>query len=172
MIWRRVETIKSRDAKPKLKVETSSIIVVATNYCSRISGAAAHEHPNPQLQAPRALPAAAITMMMVLRRRRRIVEVGNKRRSHRRRGPRRRGDGGVPEPGPVPPVDIHVAPEGLRRPELPLAEAAGIGPRRRTTDEAAAGHEAPPWLLLFPLHVWLRDGCDRSMEELKADRAR
>jgi hypothetical protein len=166
MTWRRVETIKSRDAKPKLKVETSIIIVVATNYCSGISGAAAHEHPNPQLQAhiirhPRVLPAAAITMMMVLRRRRRrIVEVGNRRRrSHRRRG-RRRGDGSVPEPDPVPPVDIHVPPEGLRRPELPLAEAAGIGPRRPTTDEAAAGHEAPPWLLL-PLHVWLRDGSDQ-----------
>jgi hypothetical protein len=65
----------------------------------------------------------------------------------------------VPEPGPIPPVDIHVAPEGLRRPELPLTEAAGVGSRRPSEAAAAAGgHEAAagvaPWRLLIslPLH--------------------
>lgn len=105
-------------------------------------------------------------MAIVLRRR--IVEVGNHHRSRcpearaasGRRRKRRRG--AVPEPGPVPPVDIHVAPEGLRRPEFPLAEAAGVGSRRPSEAAAAAGHEAAaggvaPWrrLLLLtglPLH--------------------
>ena len=58
----------------------------------------------------------------------------------------------MPEPGPVPPVDIHVAPEGLRRPELPLAEAAGVGSRRPSEAAGAAGAAAAycspsPWLL-------------------------
>ena len=65
----------------------------------------------------------------------------------------------MPEPGPVPPVDIHVAPEGLRRPELPLAEAAGVGSRRPSEAAGAAGHEAAagvaPWLLLLLLLIAL-----------------
>lgn len=36
---------------------------------------------------------------------------------------------GEPEPGSVPPMDVHVAAEGLRRPELPPAEAARVRPR-------------------------------------------
>jgi hypothetical protein len=55
----------------------------------------------------------------------------------------------VPEPGPVPAVDVHVASESLRGPELPLAEAAGVRSRRprEAPREAAA---VAPWLLRLP----------------------
>jgi hypothetical protein len=43
------------------------------------------------------------------------------------------------EPCPVPPVDIHVSSERLRGPELPPAEAAGVG-SRWPSSEAAAAH--------------------------------
>lgn len=110
-----------------------------------------------------------MTTMVLRMRRWRIVEVGNRRRRRRRcpaRSGRRRRQA-VPEPGPVPPVDVHVPPEGLRRPELPLAEAAGVG-SRRPSDEAAA----PPWLLLLllvalPLHgTQLEAGVDGVEEEI------
>ena len=70
---------------------------------------------------------------------RRVVEVGQRspvlvgsskawawkgRRVRRRRA-------ALPEPGPVPPVDVHVAAQRLRRPELPPAVAAGVGRRRQ-----------------------------------------
>lgn len=90
--------------------------------------------------------------------RRRVVEVGQRspvllgsssslqvRRARKlgRRRPRRRA--ALPEPGPVPPVDVHVAAQRLRRPELAPAVAAGVGGRRRRQRplqrprEAAAG---------------------------------
>ena len=47
----------------------------------------------------------------------------------------------LPEPGPVPPVDVHVAAQRLRRPELPPAVPAGVAGRRqwRRPREAASG---------------------------------
>jgi hypothetical protein len=69
------------------------------------------------------------------------------------------------EPGPVPPVDVHVAPQRLRRPEPPPAVAAGVGGRRRPR-EAPAGQDQvvarrPRRCLLLedaamvlPLHCW------------------
>jgi hypothetical protein len=77
----------------------------------------------------------------------------------------------LPEPGPVPPVDVHVAPQSLRRPELPPAVAAGVRGRRRwwhrprgeaTGGQAEVVTRRPRRRLLLleaaavvvPLHCW------------------
>lgn len=74
---------------------------------------------------------------------RREVEVGNRSsavlvargQGGARKGSRRvrcrRRRAALPEPGPVPPVDVHVAAQRLRRPELPSAVAAGVAGHRR-----------------------------------------
>lgn len=89
--------------------------------------------------------------------RRREVEVGKRRssavlvvrghqagaRKGRRRTVRCRGRrAALPEPGPVPPVHVHVAAQRLRRPELPPAVAAGVAGRRRQRPRGAAGGQA------------------------------
>ena len=152
----------SRVTEPKLKIQ--AILLHAALYPSPHSQIQVHLQP---LRVRRSRhrrvlialvdPAAARMVQRWLRRWRRIVEVGDSccspclvkasssNRARRRRRRRRRG--AVPEPGPVPAVDVHVASEGLRGPELPLAEAAGVRSRRprEARREAAA---VAPWLLL------------------------
>jgi hypothetical protein len=111
--------------------------------------------------------------------RRQEVEVGERRSSSSRRCPAvvvvSSGDqlarAALPEPGPVPPVDVHVAPQSLRRPELPPAVAAGVRGRRRwwhrprgeaTGGQAEVVTRRPRRRLLLleaaavvvPLHCW------------------
>lgn len=87
--------------------------------------------------------------------RRREVEVGKRssavlvvvrggQAAGARKGRRVRRRAALPEPGPVPPVDVHVAAQRLRRPELPPAVAAGVAGRRhwRRPREAAGAQLA------------------------------
>ena len=174
-----------RDTQPELKVEIIAVSILwattcwsmrsrgSRSGCSRSVAVAAHQYSNPQLQLhgrrrralivtitiKQQLLAAAGAMEMALMWWR-IVEVGNRRHHHHRRRWRRsrRRWAAVPEPCPVPPVDIHVSPECLRGPELPLAEAAGVGSRWPSEEAAAA---VAPWrrccrrlLLLLSAAAW------------------